>query len=82
MATSSHRRAGSLALPLVVSSLKTKVGTMSSAEPPPPKPAPGWYLDPSGTGAQRYFDGTTWISQFARHQAHRRRATLERRSWR
>ncbi|WP_082129497.1 DUF2510 domain-containing protein [Mycobacterium haemophilum] len=55
---------------------------MSSAEPPPPKPAPGWYLDPSGTGAQRYFDGTTWISQFARPQAHRRRATLERRSWR
>lgn len=36
---------------------------MSSAEPPP-KPTPGWYPDPGGTGVQRYFDGTNW-GQFA-----------------
>jgi hypothetical protein len=38
---------------------------MSSAAPPPPKPAPGWYPDPAGTGAQRYFDGTNWSSHFS-----------------
>lgn len=27
---------------------------------PPPAPPPGWYPDPAGSGAQRYFDGTNW----------------------
>jgi hypothetical protein len=37
---------------------------MTSAEPPAPKPVPGWYPDPAGTAAQRYFDGTNWTSHF------------------
>jgi hypothetical protein len=32
---------------------------------PPPKPAPGWYPDPSGANTQRYFDGTKWTDQLA-----------------
>lgn len=26
---------------------------------------PGWYPDPAGAHAQRYFDGTTWTDQIA-----------------
>lgn len=35
--------------------------------PPPPKSAPGWYPDPAGVGhgLQRYFDGTSWTSEWA-----------------
>ncbi|WP_322860230.1 DUF2510 domain-containing protein [Mycobacterium europaeum] len=35
--------------------------------PPPPKSAPGWYPDPAGVGhgLQRYFDGTSWTSEYA-----------------
>ncbi len=39
----------------------------SEQAPPPPKSAPGWYPDPAGVGhgLQRYFDGTTWTSEWA-----------------
>ena len=37
---------------------------MTNSPPQPATPA-GWYPDPSGTGQQRYFDGTTWTDQFA-----------------
>lgn len=39
----------------------------SEQPPPPPKSAPGWYPDPAGVGhgLQRYFDGTTWMSEWA-----------------
>lgn len=35
--------------------------------PPPPKSAPGWYPDPAGVGhgLQRYFDGTSWTTEWA-----------------
>ncbi|OBI28129.1 DUF2510 domain-containing protein [Mycobacterium sp. E2238] len=35
--------------------------------PPPPQSAPGWYPDPAGVGhgLQRYFDGTSWTSEWA-----------------
>jgi TM2 domain-containing membrane protein YozV len=32
---------------------------------PPPQPPPGWYPDPDGAPAQRYFDGTKWTDQLA-----------------
>jgi TM2 domain-containing membrane protein YozV len=32
---------------------------------PPPLPPPGWYPDPNGAPAQRYFDGTKWTDQLA-----------------
>lgn len=38
----------------------------SEQAPPPPNFAPGWYPDPSvGHGLQRYFDGTSWTSEWA-----------------
>jgi hypothetical protein len=39
----------------------------SEQAPPPPKSAPGWYPDPAGVGhgLQRYFDGTSWTSEYA-----------------
>ncbi len=39
----------------------------SEQAPPPPKSAPGWYPDPAGVGhgLQRYFDGTSWTSEWA-----------------
>ena len=30
-----------------------------------PQGSPGWYLDPAGTGRQRYFDGTDWTEHYA-----------------
>ena len=30
-----------------------------------PLPPPGWYPDPNGAPAQRYFDGTKWTDQLA-----------------
>jgi TM2 domain-containing membrane protein YozV len=36
-----------------------------TAPPPPPPPPPGWYPDPNGAPAQRYFDGTKWTDQLA-----------------
>lgn len=27
--------------------------------------APGWYLDPAGSGQQRYYDGQQWTNQYA-----------------
>ena len=30
-----------------------------------PLPPPGWYLDPRGANAQRYFDGTQWTDRVA-----------------
>jgi hypothetical protein len=30
-----------------------------------PQAAPGWYPDPSGTGMQRYWDGTEWTMHHA-----------------
>ena len=54
-----------VASPLVYVTVKTNGETMASAEPPPPRPVPGWYPDPGGAGSQRYFDGTNWTSQFA-----------------
>jgi hypothetical protein len=35
------------------------------SSPPPPKPQPGWYPDPNGAKAQRYFDGEQWTEQLA-----------------
>jgi hypothetical protein len=35
------------------------------SQPQPPKPPAGWYPDPQGSGAQRYFDGTNWSSQLS-----------------
>jgi TM2 domain-containing membrane protein YozV len=32
---------------------------------PPPLPPPGWYPDPNGAPAQRYFDGSNWTDQLA-----------------
>lgn len=32
------------------------------AAPAQPTTPPGWYPDPSGTGQQRYWDGTTWTA--------------------
>ncbi len=29
-------------------------------DPPPPKPSPGWYPNPSGQPGQRYWDGSKW----------------------
>ncbi|BCZ24662.1 DUF2510 domain-containing protein [Mycobacterium senriense] len=38
----------------------------SEQAPPPPQSAPGWYPDPAvGHGLQRYFDGTSWTSEWA-----------------
>lgn len=39
----------------------------SEHAPPPPKSAPGWYPDPAGVGhgLQRYFDGSSWTSDWA-----------------
>lgn len=39
----------------------------SEQAPPPPQSAPGWYPDPAGVGhgLQRYFDGTSWTSEYA-----------------
>lgn len=38
----------------------------SEQAPPPPKSVPGWYPDPAvGHGLQRYFDGTSWTSEWA-----------------
>ncbi|OBH79413.1 hypothetical protein A5682_17140 [Mycobacterium mantenii] len=39
----------------------------SEQAPLPPKSAPGWYPDPAGIGhgLQRYFDGTSWTSEWA-----------------
>lgn len=39
----------------------------SEQAPPPPKSVPGWYPDPAGVGhgLQRYFDGTSWTSEYA-----------------
>ena len=30
-----------------------------------PQSPPGWYPDPNGTNQQRYFDGTTWTTNYA-----------------
>ena len=32
--------------------------------PPPHLPPAGWYPDPQGSGRQRYWDGSTWTSEF------------------
>ena len=38
----------------------------SEQAPPPPKSVPGWYPDPAvGHGLRRYFDGTSWTSEWA-----------------
>ena len=33
---------------------------MSGPTPTPPTPPAGWYLDPDGSGDQRWWDGTRW----------------------
>jgi hypothetical protein len=50
--------------------LRSKLGRWTSrlpapqidvpSPPPPPGPPPGWYADPQGAAAQRWWDGTTW----------------------
>jgi TM2 domain-containing membrane protein YozV len=42
---------------------QSQMGEPVTALPPPP--GPGWYPDPSGAPAQRYFDGTKWTEQLA-----------------
>lgn len=43
-----------------------RLNAESNVPPPPaPRPAPqgpppGWYVDPHGSGQQRWWDGTTW----------------------
>jgi hypothetical protein len=37
-----------------------------SADSPPPTPPPGWYADPAGESAQRYWDGQTWTEHTTR----------------
>lgn len=44
-----------------------------------PTPAPGWYPDPSGAPAQRYWDGHSWTSHSAGQLA--RPAPAARRGW-
>ncbi len=34
-------------------------------------PIAGWYVDPAGSGQQRYFDGTAWTHHYAPAQPHR-----------
>jgi hypothetical protein len=43
---------------------------LESALPPTPAatgslPPPGWYIDPTGSGMQRYWDGTQWTASTA-----------------
>jgi hypothetical protein len=38
---------------------------MSLSTPQPPPPRPGWYPDPGGAHAHRYFDGQRWTDQLA-----------------
>jgi hypothetical protein len=33
---------------------------MAAHQPVTQGPPPGWYQDPDGTGAQRWWNGTTW----------------------
>ena len=35
------------------------------------RPAPGWYRDPSGRHASRYWDGASWTPHVRGHAAHR-----------
>jgi hypothetical protein len=34
----------------------------------PPQPSPGWYEDPQGSGARRYWDGSAWTSHLWRQR--------------
>jgi hypothetical protein len=55
----------------------TPAGTMtaqgdrvsSPSTRPPPPPMAGWYTDPSGSGRQRYFNGTEWTSNYRQSPA-------------
>jgi hypothetical protein len=40
-------------------------GGLNVASAPPPPPRPGWYRDPEGGKAQRYFDGTNWTNKWS-----------------
>jgi uncharacterized RDD family membrane protein YckC len=41
---------------------------MSWVPPPPTRPPPGWYPDPSGQPALRWWDGTAWTAHLAQPQ--------------
>jgi hypothetical protein len=38
--------------------------------PAPAAPAPGWYVDPAGAAAQRYWDGSSWTEHLQGGEAH------------
>ncbi len=42
-------------------------GTSVPGVPDGPSPAPGWYPDPTGEGAQRWWDGTAWSASTRAH---------------